>query len=209
MRSRRISCWTVTSRAVVGSSAISNSGSAAIAAAIITLLLPARELVRVPAKERSRIRQMHLLEQFHHLVGDGSSADVGVQPDRLRDLTAGAHHRVQRPSGVLEDEADPLAADLRELAVSQSDEVPAVEPHRPGYLRLVGQEAGDGLGGHRLARSGLADQPQPRRVAGQLVDVDDLVVADVNTKVADLEHQESPVQPARDRGPCAARRRGG
>ena len=66
---------------------------------------------------------MHLLEQFHHLVGDGSSADVGVQPDRLRDLTADAHHRVQRPSGVLEDEADPLAADLRELAVSQSDEV--------------------------------------------------------------------------------------
>jgi hypothetical protein len=156
---------------VGGSSAISNSGSAA------------------------RVRQLHLLEQLDDLVGDGPSLEAGVDPDRLRHLTADPHHRVQRAGRILEDEPDLLPSDLGELGVVQPEEVTAVETNGAGHLRLVGEQAGDRLCGHRLARSGFADQPQAStRRHVEFVDVDDLVSVDVHAEVADLEHQDNPVR---------------
>ena len=58
---------TVTSRAVVGSSAIRTSGSQLIAIAIIARWsLAAGELVRVGLRDPGRIVQPHRLEEFDH-----------------------------------------------------------------------------------------------------------------------------------------------
>ena len=88
----------------------------------------------------------------------GLRADVLVELHRLGDLVADREHRVQRRHRLLEDHRDLVAADLRQLALLERDEIAVLEQD----ARVLGdsarpvdqphhRERSDGLAGPRLA----------------------------------------------------------
>ena len=108
-----ICACTVTSSAVVGSSAISSRGLAASAMRDHHALPhAARELVRIVAEPPRRIGDAHAVERILR------RAPVACRPvsprwssERLLDLRADGVHRVERGHRLLEDHADVVAAD--------------------------------------------------------------------------------------------------
>ena len=138
--SSRICACTVTSSAVVGSSQIRidrvvderHRDHRALAHA-------ARELVRVVACARLRVRDADVVEQLDRARPGALLADVGVRGHGLGDLGADAVHRVEARERVLEDHRDVLAADLPQLVRRQAQQVAAHEvdlARDHGALRL-------------------------------------------------------------------------
>ena len=85
--SSRIWAWIVTSRAVVGSSAMSSLGSQARAIAIITRWrMPPRELVRVVAQALARRRDPDQLEQLDRPASRPPCASSLVEPGSPRSI---------------------------------------------------------------------------------------------------------------------------
>ena len=117
----RICAWIVTSSAVVGSSAISSFGIArqrhrdhhALAHA-------ARQLVRIGVHPALRLRDVHAAQHLDRLVHRVAPRQSLVQRDRLADLPADGHQRVQRGHRLLEDHRDVVAADRPPSRVSLS-----------------------------------------------------------------------------------------
>jgi hypothetical protein len=122
----------VTSRAVVGSSAISSS-----------------------------VRQADHGQQLHAApIGVGALQPL-VDLERLRDLVAHAEHRVEGCGGLLEDHRDVVAAHLPHLVIGERGQVPAVEAHLALHdPPWVAHQAHDRERGDALARAGLADDAQ-------------------------------------------------
>ena len=75
----------------------------------------------------------------------------------LGHLVAHAVDGVERRHRVLKDHGDLRPADLAQLVLRPSQEVPALEADRPGDLCRLGQQAHHGHGAHRFARTRLAD----------------------------------------------------
>ena len=125
---RRIWAWIVTSSAVVGSSAISSFGSQASAMAIMTRWRKsARQLVGVIAHAFARPGHADHVERLDRARHRRRLGDVAMDADRLGDLAADRHRRVQRGHRVLEDHPDLVAADLADLLVADRTEVAAVQ----------------------------------------------------------------------------------
>ena len=81
--------------------------------------------------------------------------------DGVADLLADPLHGVQGGHRVLEDHADPLAADRPHLALRQPEDVGAVEEDLPaGDASVGGQQPHQGEHRDGLARAGLADDPE-------------------------------------------------
>ena len=121
----------VTSRAVVGSSAMSSFGSQASAMAIITRW-------RSPPDSSwgywsSRSLGPGHLHQGEHLEGPLAGlrlGDVTVQPDALGDLAADRHGRVERGHRVLGDQRHLVAPDLAHLLLVERGQVAAEQRDR-------------------------------------------------------------------------------
>ena len=60
-----------------------------------------------------------------------------MESDRLGDLSADPHHRVECLGGVLEDDADLSAADSSQSAVAETDQFAPVEHDRAGHDGFV------------------------------------------------------------------------
>ncbi len=154
---------TVTSSAVVGSSAISTAGSSAMAIAImIRCRIPPENWC---GKALTRCRAPGICTRS--ISRDGPVQRVGlvhaaVLAEHLRDLPAHREHRVQRGQRVLEDHRDLGPADLPATLVGQLEDVGAAVAHlAAGDVAGRGvEDSHDRLGGHRLARPGLAEDGQ-------------------------------------------------
>ena len=163
-RSRsRICACTVTSSAVVGSSAISRSGSQASAMAIITRWrMPPDIWCGYSSKRRSgagmRTRCSAAMARLAQRAGRGGAV---VRAHRLGDLIADGEHRVQAGHRLLEDHRDAVAADVAHLRRRQVEQVPAVEHDLPGGDAAGRRhQAHHGQRQHRLAAAGLADDAE-------------------------------------------------
>ena len=157
----RICAWIVTSSAVVGSSAMSSSGSQASAMAIMTRCamppdsscgnaLSRRCGSGMPTIRRSsRARASATLPFMFRWILSTSSICLPTSADR-----------VERRRRLLEDHRDPVAADLAHLLVRDLEQVPAVEQDLAGLDPPgVGHQAHDRQAGDALAAARFADQP--------------------------------------------------
>ena len=87
------------------------------------------------------------------------AAQLGVRLDRLDDLVADAHHRVQAGRRLLEDHADAPAAHGAHLRLGQAEHVGLIQMHAAaGDGAVLGQQAHQRQRRHALAAAGLADQ---------------------------------------------------
>ena len=154
IRSMICAC-TVTSSAVVGSSAMSSFGverqrhgdHRALAHA-------AGELVRVVVHATVRLRDADQPEQVDGPLGRRLLGDVLVRLDHLDDLPADLVLRMQAGQRVLEDHADLGATDLAQLLVAHLQQVFALEQRRAADLGAP-RKPHDGLGADALAGAGL------------------------------------------------------
>ena len=157
-RSRsRICACTVTSSAVVGSSAIRMSGRQASAIAIITRWrMPPESWCGYSSTRRSGVGNADLLQHLDRAWRARRGVEPGVQAQRLDDLVADGEHRVQRGHRLLEDHRDAVAAHLaharrrrRRRRSSPSNRT------RPPLMR----PGGDGIS--RISASAVMLLPQP------------------------------------------------
>ena len=125
----------------------------------------------------------------------GLARHVLVQDQRLADLPADGHDRIERGHRLLEDHGDLVAADAAHGGLVEGDEVDAVEPDGAAddAAGRIGDQAHQGERGDALAAAGFADDGQ--RLAalereGHAVDGLDEAGArvEVGLQVVDLEH---------------------
>ena len=160
--SATISAWTIVSRALVGSSAISSFGSGGNRRGDgDALALAAGKLVRVggarawPGRAGGRGPISSTA-----LSWAAPAIEAEMCPDDLGDLRADAHDRVEAGAGILEHEADVAAADrLRGRGRANRS--------RPEICAVLGKQAGDRQRQRRscpsrFRRSPPAARPSPR-----------------------------------------------
>ena len=195
----RIWAWIVTSSAVVGSSAMSSSGSQARAIAIITRWAMPPDISWGKAlRRRSGSGMPTILQQLRGPALGGLALHPAVDAQDLLDLAPDVPDRVERRGRLLEDHADPVAADPAHLVVRQLEQVPAVEQDLAGLDPAgLGDEAQDRQAGHALAAAGLADEAHDLAavdVEVDAVDRPDDAVAGVERRpqALDLEQRRSP-----------------
>ena len=129
--------WIVTSSAVVGSSAISRSGSLAIDIAIIARCrMPPEYSCGYWSTRCSGFGMPTMSSSSMHPLVDARRVDRSlVHRDRLGDLVADLVHRVQRGERVLEDHRDlRRRAAARSSLLRQPEERLAAEQHLAGDL---------------------------------------------------------------------------
>ena len=205
----RIWAWIVTSSAVVGSSAISSSGSQARAIAIITRwAMPPDISCGNAFSRRSGSGMPTIRSSSRARPRAGPRFMFAVDLEDLADLAADVPDRVQRRLRLLEDHADPVAAELAHLVGLELEQVPAVEQDL-ARLDLPGlaDEAHDRERGHALAAARLADEAHDLAAVDVEVDpVDgpDDAVAGVERRPQALDLEERPLaallaRPARRR----------
>ena len=158
-RSRICAC-TVTSSAVVGSSAMISRGLAgqrhrdhrALAHA-------ARELVRIGQAATLCVRDPHLVQQVRGRPQRGAPARRAVHVQRLADLHADREDRVERRHRLLEDHRDPIAAHRPHGFGVETKQVLPFEQHlaRHDAPRRVRYQAQQRQRRHALAGARLAD----------------------------------------------------
>ena len=115
--------------------------------------------------------------------------------DRLGDLAAHRHHRIQRGHRLLEDHRDRVAADAAHLGLGQGQQVAPVEPDVAGLdpRRRRGQQALDRERGDALAAARFADHRErlaPDHLEGDAVDRADHALGGIeaDAQALDPEH---------------------
>ncbi len=153
---RRICACTVTSSAVVGSSAISSCGPHISAMAIITRCRSPPESWCGNWPMRSRRGDADAAQQRGRAVHGRALAAGAVPAPGLGQLRADGVGRVEAGHRLLEDHRHPVAAQPGQGAAGRHRR--AVEPQGARGPRAARQQAHDGQRGERLAGAGLADQ---------------------------------------------------
>jgi len=147
----------------------------------------AGELVRELPGPAFRLRDPRLGHQLDDPLLDGRPPAHAAGGERVRDLRAHLHRRVQVGRGVLRDEADALAADPAHVALVRDGEVVPAERDRTARdVPCSGQESEDRRDDRRLAGPGLPDDGDP--LAGRDVEVDavqHLLAAERDPEIAD------------------------
>ena len=214
IRSRICAC-TVTSSAVVGSSAISTSGRLASAMAIITRWRwPPESWCGYWRSRASGSGMCTSLEQRQRALAGLGAGDAVVQAEHFGDLAADRVDRVQRAHRLLEDHRDARCRAARASRGSRSaSDVLASEGDagRFGDRGALGEQPHDGARGHRLARAAFADDGD--RLAAMELEGDvahrlDGAALDLEVD-ADVAGVEDRARGCRSRGRCASRRRRG
>src|SRR5690606_28405095 len=86
-----------------------------------TLALPARKLVRKAIDDRRRLGQMHASSLGDRPLPRLFAWDATVNANRLCDLPANGANRVECRARLLENDADLVAPNRRELAIREAD----------------------------------------------------------------------------------------
>jgi hypothetical protein len=124
----RICACTVTSSAVVGSSAISSSGSVGQRHGDHhPLPLTARKLVRIGGKPFPGLADADLVEQVENLVRASSGRICWCRCRISRNLLLDRLQRIERGHRLLEDHGDVVAAHLPDLRFGRREEILALE----------------------------------------------------------------------------------
>ena len=186
-RRSRISAWTVTSSALVGSSASSTSERSASAIAIaIRCAWPPESSCGYRSSRSGESRTSR--NALGRALGRLALADA-VQPERPLEELAHLEQRVERRHGTLEDHRDAAPADLAQPALGRADELLAVEadasldPRAEGRREAEHRERRD-----RLARAALAGQAEDlARAELETVEVDDPAGAERDPQVVQRE----------------------
>ncbi len=154
--------WRLTSRAVVGSSAMSRAGRQAMAWAMVTRWRrPPLSWWGYSRARRRGVRDADFVHGFDGPVPGGRAAEPFVKPQPLGDLFADGVHGIKCRQRVLKDHRRVLAADGAHLALAEAGQVAAAQGNGvgldPGLRR---REAQQGQGDAGLAAAALADQGQ-------------------------------------------------
>src|SRR3989442_9496451 len=152
---------------------------------------PARELVRVVAE--AVIRNPHRPQDVRSPLGRLVRFDRAVVcANRLDEVLADRHERVQARHGILEDQRELLDPKSAEFRLRNPDEVASAEGQSARDLRTRRQQAEDRFAECRLAASRLADDPE--RLPGVEVEGDAVDRVDatpfrriVDPEIADLK----------------------
>ena len=161
IRSRICAC-TVTSSAVVGSSAISRCGVARQRHRDHRALPHAAgELMRIVVDARGRLRDADAVEQLDGVLPRLLLAHVVVNPVGLDDLVADRVERVHRRQRILEDHRHLLAAQVAHPIAAGLHQILTVEPHLAGDVHGARRvQPHDRQAGHALARARFADDAE-------------------------------------------------
>ena len=157
----RICACTVTSSAVVGSSAISKIGLVGERHRDHhALALAAGQLMRIAGEPGFRIGNADLRQQFQRPCPRHRAANAAVQLQNLADLRLDGVQRIERGHRLLEDDRNVVAADAADLALRQVEQFAALEADGAGGMRRgrIGQQLQDRQRADRFARTGFADQ---------------------------------------------------
>ena len=159
--SARIRACTVTSSAVVGSSAMTRRGEQPIAMAIIARCRsPPESCERIGSRGAFGLGQAHVFEQLDCPLARVPLCQSAMQHQGLSDLRAHAMQRIERRHRLLEDHGDAVAAQFPHRLFIEADEFPPLEADRTGDARALRREAHQRQGCHRLAGPGFAHDPQ-------------------------------------------------
>ena len=207
----------VTSSAVVGSSAISRSGPAIERERDADALAhAARELVRVAIDPLLGVRDADAPQHVDRAAALLGAARVGAILDVDR-LGRDREHRVERGHRVLKDHRDAIAAQAPQLALAELQDVAAVESDLAaadlGIVREQPHHGGDQRG---LAAAALPDQPDDLAARHGEIDMPQRMHPparreEIDREVAHLEqHVHGSISPAagEDRRRRAASRPG-
>jgi hypothetical protein len=150
---------TVTSSALVGSSAMISAGRSAMAMAISTRWRMPPDSSCGYWRAQGGLGQAHAGQQVDHARLDGGAVAQAVNAQDFADLVAHGAHGVERGGRVLGHQAEHAAANavpargapVRDLGALQPDAALLAAP-------VVGEQADHGLGRGGLARARFADQ---------------------------------------------------
>ena len=158
----RIWACTVTSRPLVGSSAMSTSGSLAMAIAITTRWRIPPESSCEPARQFARLGSPDHFEQLDGSATRRCPTQTFVESEALGNLRSDAVHRVECRHRVLEDHRHPGTADGVPLFASSPSVAPGLRGGPPAHFAAApgGSQSDEGERCHGLARSGLADDAE-------------------------------------------------
>ena len=160
--SDRICAWIVTSKAVVGSSAMMTSGVVQQRGRNGDALAHAAgEFVRVGVKAFLRMRNAHAAQRVARHGPCLRRAHAPMRAHRLRHLRAHAQHVIQARHRVLHDEGDPVAAQGPHGRFGQADQILPIQPNpaaRDPARR--GHQVQDGISGQGLAGPAFPHQAQ-------------------------------------------------
>ena len=121
----------------------------------------AGELVRIGVDAFFRRGDADLGQQIDGALARRGLREIHVGPDRLDDLVADPVERIEAGQRILEDHADPFAADAADFFRRQM-----IDPHSRQIDLAAGDAAGridqpdDGKAGDRFAGAGLADHAE-------------------------------------------------
>ncbi len=197
--SSMICAWVVTSRAVVGSSAISSLGSADQRGGDDHALAhPARQLVREAVQLLARAGQP---DQVEHLGRGGAGRRPGSRPAAARSVspTCAPMRRVGLSDVIGSWKTMPTSAPAHpaQVPLGEAGQLAVTEPDAAPHLGVGGQQPGQGQAQGGLAAAGLADDADglalghleahaPHRVHHRAAQ------PDVDVQVGDLEHRCPP-----------------
>ena len=197
IRSRICAC-SVTSSAVVGSSAISSIGSQASAIAIMTRWrMPPDSLCGYSSTRRSGegiwTRRSSSIARSRAARRDAAA----MAQDGFDDLLADGKTRIERRHRLLEDHRQPVAAQVAQGFVRHIEQIKAVEADRAGdFGGILRQQPHDRERGDALAAAGFADQAERRAIRHAEVDAVDgmggaaVVAMEDDAQVLDFDQRD-------------------
>ena len=160
--SRNTCACTVTSSAVVGSSAISSARPAGQRHGDhYPLAHAAGQLKRIAVELAGRFGDAHALQQAARLRAGGGAAEPLVQLDRLGDLLADAQHRVQAGHRLLEDHARTRAPRSVRMTSCDSAARSRTRPSRPVKSTRPATIRPPAKSISRVMASAVTDLPEP------------------------------------------------
>ena len=127
----------------------------------------ARQFVRVGLGNGLGLDDADLVEQLDCPREGALGREATMMNQPFANLVANTQRRIEHREGVLEDQADPRAAQAPTfLGVHDHDVLPVEQDTSGGDRRLLRQEAHRGERDRALARPGLADQSKRRAFPG-------------------------------------------
>ncbi len=123
------------------------------------LPLTTGELVRIGAHDRCRIGQLDAREQLPRGRRGLPPAEPSVDAQRLGDLGTDRHDRIQRRRRLLEDHGQAIATEPTKLRFRQCQQIASPVADLAARRKRRWQQSHHGQRRQRLARAGLADQP--------------------------------------------------
>jgi hypothetical protein len=192
----------VTSSAVVGSSASRSFGRRERHRDERTLAHPARELVGVAARAGLGLGNPHSFERGDRFAPRVAAGHVAVRADDVDDVPADRNDRIPGGGRLLRHVGDARAAHATHLGLAEPAEVAPLEDHRAGHdFDARRQEPQERERADRLPAAGLSDEPDhlPRRERERepVHHAHDVArAADLDDQVSDFEQR--PLAHARD-----------